>query len=115
MSTYQAFIQMPVILHERKVSIVETKIELPTWYRPIAGEWIYHPITSGMMLLGSPVFDGTRDTLVLTSVGAAYDFTVTLAEWLRDRPAWKEAEHPFISAEQVPITPQEDSPNDDFD
>jgi hypothetical protein len=97
---YTAFLQMPVILHGEKSEIVEAEIRLPVWYQPQMGHILVHQLTNGLMPLGPVFFDGDRDTIVLTTVGSAYDFTTTLEEWLKDRPQWKKAGTPFIVQEQ---------------
>lgn len=97
---YTAFIQMPVILHEEVSEIVEAEIDFPVWYQPRSGDWLYHPSINGLMPLGLIFFDASRDTIVLTTIGSAYDFTTNLNEWLKGRPDWKKAPNPFIIQEK---------------
>lgn len=99
-SHYIAYLQMPVVLHGDKSEIVEAEIRLPVWYHPQPGHFMVHDLTDGLMPLGPVFFDGKRDTIVLTTVGSAYDFTTTLDEWLMDRPQWHKAAHPFIVQEK---------------
>lgn len=106
MERYKVFVQMPVILYEDKVEIVEAEISLPENYQPESGQWMYHKAFGGLMLLGPVIFDGDRDALVLTTVGSAYDYTVTLEEWLAGRPIWQKAPVPFITQEKVTRTPK---------
>lgn len=95
--TFRAFVQMPVILHNETVEIVEAVIDLPWFYHPFEGQWMYHDIFHGSMPLGPILYDGDRKSLVLTTAGAAYDYTVTLEEWLQGRTPWYKAEKPFVT------------------
>ena len=98
---YKAFIQMPVILNGDVSEIVEAEIVLPVWYQPQPGHFLVHKLTRGLMPLGPVFFDGDRDTVVLTAMGSAYDFTTNLDEWLKDRPQWSKAANPFIIQEKA--------------
>lgn len=106
---YKAYLQMPVLVHGEESHIVEAEIELPSWYMPQHGHFLVHKLVNGLMPLGPVFFDGERDTIVLTTVGSAYDYTTTIEEWLmdRERAGWTLAERPFIEMEK------KDDSNDD--
>jgi hypothetical protein len=105
---------MPVILHGQVSEIVEAEIELPVWYQPQMGHILVHQLTNGLMPLGPVFFDGKRDTIVLTTVGSAYDLTTNLEEWLADRPQWKKADPPFITQEKSGGTDTQSGPGSPF-
>lgn len=112
---YVAFIQMPVVLNGNMSEIVEAEIRLPMWYQPQMGHYLVHKLTNGLMPLGPVFFDGERDTIVLTTIGSAYDFTTNLDEWLTDRPDWRKATRPFIIQEKVNGAKSEGRPGDHYD
>ena len=93
---YKVFAQMPLALYDDQSAVVETQIELADEYVPMEGHWIFHDVFRGLMPLGPIVYDGKRKSIVLTTTGTTFDYTMTLEEWLREHPAWREAEHPFI-------------------
>jgi hypothetical protein len=93
---YRAYVQMAVELHNKTLEIVEAEIVLPLFYRPRPGDYLYHRLVNGLMPVGLVFFDGTRDTVVLTLVGCAYDYTAKLDEWLKERPEWYKPAVPFI-------------------
>ena len=92
---------MAVLLHGDTAEVVESEIELADNYTPEAGQWFYHTIVHGLMMLGPVIYDGSRNAKVLTTAGAAYDYTSTLEEWLKIHPGWNKAEIPFISSEKI--------------
>jgi len=97
---YKAFIQMPLALYQEKIAVVEAEIELADEFSPQTGQWIYHELFGGLMPLGTIVYDGDRNAIVLTASGTTYDFTMTLEEWLEARPKWHVADRPFIGVGQ---------------
>lgn len=98
--TYIVYVQMPVVLHNEDIEIVETTIDCVDEFHPVPGTWINHVNLAGLMLIGHVIYDADRNSMVLSTAGSAYDYTVTLDEWLKDRPQWHKAEKPFILLEK---------------
>lgn len=99
---YKVFVQMPLALYDNQSAVVETQIDLADEYVPMAGQWMFHDVFRGLMPLGQIVYDSKRNSIVLTTTGTTFDFTMTLEEWLRGRPEWHEAEMPFIESGEKP-------------
>jgi len=94
--------------------VVETELEVPDQFQLVAGHYIYHKVTSGLMPIGTVIYDGKRDVLVACLDGAAYDKTVTIDEWLVERPHWVEATGeddaptPFLEMQRIKLAPPDD-------
>ena len=93
---YKVYVQMPLALYDDQSAVVETSITVDDHYMPAQGQWFCHDVFKGLMPLGPVFYDGRRAAIVLTTRGTTYDFTVTLDEWLENRPEWYKAEQPFI-------------------
>jgi len=94
--SHTVYMQMTLLLHNDTTAVVERQINLPKWYQPQQGQWIYHNDLGGLAKIGPVIFDGTRDAFVPVLVGTAFDLSMNLDEWLAANPGWYGAKIPFV-------------------
>jgi hypothetical protein len=115
--TQTIYVQMPVIVYQQQAAVVEAQIRMPLSYVPTSGSWLFHEIFGGagkpsLMMLGHIIWDAPRDAWVVCCGGTAYDYTVTIDEWLAARPVWSIAPEPFIISRRRNPADVEATPDD---
>jgi len=104
---YEAFAQMGVKLHNDTIEIVETSVSFPIHVEPYPGMFIYSSRWKGLLPIAHVFYDADRKAYVMAIGVGAYDYTMTLEEWLTERPYWKKAENPLID-----MIPRDEKPSE---
>jgi len=91
LSFYFGLIHQAIRFHGDGVAVIEAEIQLPDFWRPIRGEWIYHPYLDGRTLIGAVGYDAKRGRPIFTLATPAVATTETKEEWLKtNKEIWTE-------------------------
>jgi len=93
--TLTYYMQLPLLLHENKIAIAETKFEVPRGYSIERDMFVLLPDIDAPMRIIVVFYDAIRGEFVCMPDSGSEDATRNMDDWLAMHPHWYKASRPI--------------------